>query len=131
MNQEERNEIIKKEMDTLIPANLTEDERGVWRMCFNALRLADFASSHPSGGEIIAMFATIQTLFAGHCTSMSGPVLDAEKKIIVLTCSNPNTDTGALLEKRKDLFPSWTFIVNAHSVPGQEGIYEKIDFVKH
>ncbi len=83
MEQEEKNKIISKELDSLMPDGLADQEKSVWRMCFNALRLADFATANPSDGEIIAMFATIQMLFAGHCTSMSGPILDAKKDIIV------------------------------------------------
>jgi hypothetical protein len=73
MDQNEKNSVISSELDTLMPKGLSDEERGMWRMCFNALRLADFATAHPSEGEIIAMFATIQTIFAGHCTAMSGP----------------------------------------------------------
>lgn len=129
MDQAEKNKIIEKELQDLIPADLSEDERGIWRMCFNALRLADFATSVPLGGEMVSTLATIQTIFAGHCSSMSGPTLDAENKIIVITCSNPNTNTEALLNSKSSLLPSWTFVVNSHEGP-LGGMYDKIDFVR-
>ena|SRR5579872_6058291 len=129
MNQEERNEIIGGELESLIPASLSNEERSIWRMCFNALRSADLATHTPLGKEMVATLATIQTIFAGHCSSMSGPTLDATNRIIVLTCSNPNTDTRALLREKKSLIPSWSFAVNSHEGP-LGGSYDKIDFFK-
>ena len=129
INQEEQNLIIEKELKELAPKNLTQKEKNIWRMCFNALRLSDLTNNDPSGSDIIAMFATIQTIFSEQCTSMSGPTLDAQKKIIVITCSNPHTNTNTLLKSRAELFPSWSFVVNTHTVPNQ-GTFEKIDFFK-
>jgi len=129
MDQAEKNKVIEKELQELIPKDISEDERGIWRMCFNALRLADFATSTPLGGEMVATLATIQTLFAGHCSSMSGPTLGGENKIIVLTCSNPNIDIEALLKAKSSLLPTWSFVVNSHSDP-LGGVYDKIDFFK-
>lgn len=128
MEQDEKNKIIGKELVDFMPQGLSDDEKAIWRTCFNALRLADFATSVPLGGEMVATLATIQTIFAGHCASMSGPTLDTENKIIVLTCSNPNLDTKALLKAKSVLIPSWTFVVHSHQV--SNGIYDRIDFVK-
>ena len=128
MNQEEKNQVILKELSELIPNNLSSEEKSIWRMCFNALRLADFATANPSDGKIIAMFATIQTIFAGHCASMSGPVLNAQKNIIVFTCASPNSNTTALLKAKESLFPDWSFVVESHPAPPEA--YDKIEFTE-
>ena len=107
---------------------LSNLEQDIWRTAFNTFRLADVATEAPFGGKVIAMLATVQTIFTGHSASMSGPLFDDRRDVIVLTCSKPNSDTKQLLNAKKSLFPSWNYSVNHHSI--DERSFDRVKFVR-
>jgi len=129
LDEAEKNDFIGHEIDALMPVGgLSDGEQDIWRTSFNALRLVDVATVAPFGGKVIAMLATIQTIFTGHSASMSGPLFDDQNDVIILTCSKPNSDTELLLKKRKSLFPSWNFSVHHHSI--DERSFDRVRFVR-
>jgi len=129
LGEDEKNNFIGQEIDALMPAEgLSGGEQDIWRSSFNALRLADVATEAPFGGKVIAMLATVRTIFTGHSASMSGPLFDDRNHVIILTCSKPNSDTKLLLNAKKSLFPSWNYSVRHHSI--DERSFDKVKFVK-
>ena len=76
LDEVERNNYIGEEIDALMPAKgLFDGEQAIWSASFNALRLVDITTSAPFGAKVVAMLATVRTIFTGHSASMSGPSL--------------------------------------------------------
>jgi hypothetical protein len=129
LNETEKDNFMRQEIDALMPIEgLSDVEQDIWRKAFNTLRLADIATEAPFGGKVIAMLATVQTIFIGHSASMSGPLFDNRRDVIVLTCSKPNSDTKRLLNAKESLFPSWNYSVNHHSI--DERSFDKVKFIR-
>ncbi len=120
------NDKVRGEMDTLRPADLSEQEQGVWLASFNAIRLADLSKGELLGAEVVAMQATAQALLSAHCEPSPSSAVSADNNVITLTCSNPNSDTNEFLTGKRTAFPLWDFSVTSITAPN--GVHEKLVF---
>ena len=126
MDSQKINDDIRAEMDSLRPAQLSEQEESVWLASFNAMRLADFSNGEILGAEVVAMQATAQAILSAHCDPVSSLVTSDDNKVVTVVCSNPRSDTNEFLASKTAAFPLWGFSVTSNSSPN--GIHEKIVF---
>ena len=128
----EPKDIIQKELDSLMPKGLSDQEQAVWKMLFNALRENDLAKEKPSGGGVVALHATVEAVLGEDCGQKTFTVTD-DNKIIIVTCTNPKIDIQGLVDAKKSLFSPWIPHVSSYeSHPDSENslVAYKIKFTK-
>jgi hypothetical protein len=132
MDQNEMTAKVQNELDKLMPKALSEQEKAAWRMIYNALRLNDLSKDKPSGEDVVALHATVESIMSEDCGQKTFTAAD-DGKIVVVTCTSPKIDISAFAEEKKSLFVPWVprvSVYQSHPTSENSLIAYRIDFAK-
>lgn len=96
MNKQEMDEKIAEELKQFEPKELSDSERSMWRMWFNALRENDLAKESPYSGAVIVIKSLLDVLLQGKCASYEN-VIRSDARSIIIICTDPKEEIKMLI----------------------------------
>jgi hypothetical protein len=121
MDKAEMQIIIAGELQTEMPGGLSALEQGTWRMLYNALRENDLSKKEESGKKVIALRATIDTVFSADCGKRD-VVVSTDNTIVTVYCTEPKIEIEAFVKGKASLFKPWSVFVTAKQASPNEKI---------